>query len=122
MQAALHGKAYPTTTLPGTLSLRLWFPGDTSNLLCQWQNLPDDDDAVEAQLHRVAYLLAGNLIRTVESFGTENLRTLPRWLRLFPALTSVLTLRAQLTVREWERVKLLKAIREACPGVEDVSF
>ncbi|KAJ6510604.1 hypothetical protein C8R45DRAFT_393044 [Mycena sanguinolenta] len=100
-----------------TLSLILSFPSDASNF--PWLHIPDDDARTpEVRLHRVTHLLVGGNLNGAAGLGAETLRALPRWIRLFPALETVIVhpgtrLKA---VPASEQQELLKAIADACQG------
>ncbi|KAF7361425.1 hypothetical protein MSAN_01175600 [Mycena sanguinolenta] len=109
-------------SLAGThaLSLILSFPSDASNF--PWLRLPNGDARTpEARLHRVTHLLVGGNLNGPAGFGAETLRALPRWIRLFPALKTVIIRpgRRQEAISTSEQQELLKAIAGACQGGED---
>ncbi|KAJ6510598.1 hypothetical protein C8R45DRAFT_392955 [Mycena sanguinolenta] len=106
-------------SLAGThaLSLVLSFPSDASNF--PWLRIPDDDARTpEVRLHRVTHLLVGGNLNGAAGFGAETLRAMPRWIRLFPALKTVILqpVTRLKAVPASEQQELLKAIADACQG------
>ncbi|KAF7361424.1 hypothetical protein MSAN_01175500 [Mycena sanguinolenta] len=102
------------SSLAGTyaLSLILSFPPDASNF--PWLRIPNGDARTpEACLHRVTHLLVGGNLDGPAGFGAETLRALPRWIRLFPALKTVIV-EPQAAIPASEKEELLKAIADAC--------
>ncbi|KAJ6510589.1 hypothetical protein C8R45DRAFT_392800 [Mycena sanguinolenta] len=119
-------------SLAGThvLTLILSFPSDARNF--PWVRIPDDDARTpEVRLHRVTHLLVGGNLTGADcgaadsgakpgapGFGAETLRALPRWIRLFPALKTVIVRPGtrQEAIPASEQQELLKAIADACQG------
>ncbi|KAF7361414.1 hypothetical protein MSAN_01174500 [Mycena sanguinolenta] len=106
-------------SLAGThaLSLILTFPSGMSNF--PWLRIRDDDASTpEAHLHRVTHLLVGRNLNGAPGFSAETLRALPRWIRLFPALKTVIVQPGtrQEAIPASEKEELLKTIADACQG------
>ncbi|KAF7328859.1 hypothetical protein MVEN_02515600 [Mycena venus] len=111
-------------SLPGShaLTLTLSFPPDESTL--PWLNNDyGGANPLEARLSRVTDLLVSGNLHGMTGFSTATLRALPPWLRLFPGLRrfTVIPGSRQSTMLASERQELVKAITDACPGVEDVT-
>ncbi|KAF7361416.1 hypothetical protein MSAN_01174700 [Mycena sanguinolenta] len=109
-------------SLAGThaMSLILSFPSDASNF--PWLRIRDDDASTsEARLHRVTHLLVRGNLDGPAGFSAKTLRALPRWIRLFPALKTVIVDQGTRVnaIPALERDELLKAIADACQGGKD---